>query len=69
MKNTKYISFNKKYQNDIAPAVAVLFCVISGFCCGIVYKAQKHQDKTKISKTEYVQKQDSIINYQTQNQR
>ena len=65
MKSTKYISFNKKYQNDITPAVAVLFCVILGLVCGIVYTAQKHQDKNKIPKTESVQpKGNKVLNMQ-----
>ncbi len=63
MKNTKNISFNKKYQNDFTPAVAVLFCVMSGLVCGVVYTAQKYQDKTKAPQTESVQtKENKIIN-------
>ena len=65
MKDTKYISFNKKYQNEFTPAVAVLFCVISGLVFGIVYTAQKYQDKTKMPKTESVQpKENKIVNMQ-----
>ena len=65
MKNTKNISFNKKYQNDFTPAVAVLFCAMLGLVCGLVYTAQKYQDKTIAPKTESVQtKENKIINTQ-----
>jgi hypothetical protein len=65
MKNTKNISFNKKYQDDFTPAVAVLFCAMLGLVCGLVYTAQKYQDKTIAPKTESVQpKENKIVNMQ-----
>lgn len=59
------ISLDKEHRNDFVPAVAVLSVVMMGLFCGIIYMAQKYQDKTKALKIESVQpKENKIVNMQ-----
>ena len=39
------ISLDKEHRNDFVPAVAVLSVVMMGLFCGIIYVAQKYQEK------------------------
>ena len=39
------ISLDKEHRNDFVPAVAVLSVVMMGLFCGIIYTAQKYQEK------------------------